>query len=553
MLKLLNDVTKHSIYQPLRGRAVLTGNEDQTEHHEASIYDTLYDAATSVPQKTCFDSGQSIDKYKVVALLGQGAFGSVYRCHDAFADREVAVKVLRSDSVLMTGREEARAISKFKHPQIAALLDHGEIDNGCKFLVFEFLEVKTLDHLLNANEKLHLDQAIEFLISICAPLKLVHKYGWTHRDLKPANIVIDKSGEASLLDFGLAVSETEAAKQMGQVAGTAAFMSPEQASGNTQLVDGRTDIWALGAIFYRMLTGKMPFQNFDQIRSGVHRPASMREPTLGKQIDQVFKKFFATQIDQRFSSISAVEESLRALKGEASVSQQNSQSKTTLVTAIAVVGCLIFAFVAHSIFRSSNDPKPQTNSNELVRSNALQLASWVIDHGGSLDGDFKDGRSWDPITEQDIAAGTDFEVLQIDLSQVNCTDDLLLEMMQFKSVGTLETLDLEGARVTDKGIAGLKGLRRLSSLNLTAMDVTDKTLVFIRDHLSLNDLDLEETTTSDSGVEIISEMNLQFLDLSECRGVTDRSVPFLTKMKLETLDLTNTSITKEALEKSGLK
>ena len=136
---------------------------------------------------------------------------------------------------------------------------------------------------------------------------------------------------------------------------------------------------------------------------------------------------------------------------------------------------------------------------------------------------------------------------------MNCTDDLLLEMMQFKSVGTLETLDLEGARVTDRGITGLKGLRRLSSLNLTAMDVTDKTLVFIRDHLSLNDLDLEETTTSDSGVEIISEMNLQFLDLSECRGVTDRSVPFLTKMKLETLDLTNTSITKEALEKSGLK
>ena len=214
-------------------------------------------------------NGTRLGPYEIVGPLGAGGMGEVYRARDTRLDRSVAIKVLPSHlSAAPDLRErfdrEARAVSRFTHPNIATLFDVG-YDNSTHFLVMELVEGETLADRL-AKGPLPLRELLRYGAEIASALERAHREGIVHRDLKPGNVMLTRSG-AKVLDFGLAkVAEAEGVADAtvqkpltgaGTILGTLQYMAPEQLEGKAS--DARTDIFALGVLLYEMATGKRPF------------------------------------------------------------------------------------------------------------------------------------------------------------------------------------------------------------------------------------------------------------------------------------------------------
>jgi len=219
--------------------------------------------------------GSKLGPYEMVSPLGAGGMGEVYRARDTRLDRTVAVKILPEHLSSPEARQrfdrEARAISSLSHPNVCHLYDVGR-QEGTSYLVMEYLEGETLDERLRKGP-LPIDQVLKVGVEICEGLEAAHKNGVVHRDLKPGNIMLTKSG-TKLMDFGLAkaVQATPAGSGLtqtlatphhpvtmeGMVVGTFQYMSPEQVEGKE--ADARSDIFALGAVLYEMVTGKRAFE-----------------------------------------------------------------------------------------------------------------------------------------------------------------------------------------------------------------------------------------------------------------------------------------------------
>src|SRR5437588_3734258 len=223
--------------------------------------------------------GTRLGPYEIVAAIGAGGMGEVYRARDTRLDRTVAIKIVSEAAAADPQfrerfEREARAISRLTHPHICTLYDvsrHGALD----FLVMEYLEGESLADRLHKGA-LPIDQVFPYAIEIADALDKAHRAGIIHRDLKPANIFISKSG-TKLLDFGLAkpaaspvgviaqvstLQTEQALTAQGVILGTLQYMAPEQLEGKE--TDARTDIFAFGAVLYEMLTGKRAFEGNSQ-------------------------------------------------------------------------------------------------------------------------------------------------------------------------------------------------------------------------------------------------------------------------------------------------
>ena len=219
--------------------------------------------------------GRQIGSHRIISLLGAGGMGEVYRARDTRLGRDVAIKVVPDRFLSIPGRLarfelEARVLAALNHPHIGAIYGSEEAD-GIRGLVLELVEGTTLGERL-ATHRLSIQEALSIARQVAEALEAAHEKGIVHRDLKPANVTITPEGTVKVLDFGLAkvfateeprndVAQTPeiAAVQTreGVIAGTAAFMSPEQARGKA--VDKRADIWAFGCVLYEMLTGRTAF------------------------------------------------------------------------------------------------------------------------------------------------------------------------------------------------------------------------------------------------------------------------------------------------------
>jgi serine/threonine-protein kinase len=196
------------------------------------------------------------------ALLGQGGFAAVFRAHDPFLERDVAIKVLDPSLAVDTGLNEqflheARTIAAVEHPHIVPLYS-AESTGGLLYLVMRLLPGHSLDDRI-AEGKLPAAEAARIALECARALAAAHAVGVVHRDIKPANILLDANGNATVTDFGIAlVTSRPARERLGSTAGTPHYMSPEQSLGEE--VDGRSDVYALGVVLYEMLTGTRPFQ-----------------------------------------------------------------------------------------------------------------------------------------------------------------------------------------------------------------------------------------------------------------------------------------------------
>jgi eukaryotic-like serine/threonine-protein kinase len=305
-------------------------------------------------------SGSRLGPYEIQAPLGAGGMGEVYRASDTRLDRTVAVKILPEHLSSPESRQrfdrEARAISSLNHPNICHLYDVGQQD-GTHYLVMEYLEGETLADRLRRGP-LPFDQVLKIGTEICAGLEAAHKKGVIHRDLKPGNIMLTKSG-AKLMDFGLAKPvEATAASTLtqtltephhpltveGTLVGTLQYMSPEQVEGRE--ADTRTDIFALGAVLYEMVTGKRAFggktaaSTIAAVLAAQPMPVSSLQPMTPPTLDFAIRTCLAKDPDERWQSAADVGRQLQWLTeglGNAAIAPPSGRRMRWIVAAIAAV------------------------------------------------------------------------------------------------------------------------------------------------------------------------------------------------------------------------
>jgi RNA polymerase sigma-70 factor, ECF subfamily len=274
-------------------------------------------------------AGMKLGHYDILAPLGAGGMGEVYRARDARLDRDVAIKVLPerlTDSTEAGARfeREAKALAALSHPNLVAIFDVGA-EQGICFAVMEFLAGETLLELLGRGA-LPLGRVMEIGAAVADGLTAAHAHGVIHRDLKPANIYLSANGQIKILDFGLArfVSSAPLATtaahltEVGQIMGTVGYMSPEQASGN--IPDARGDIFSLGCVLYEMATGRKAFpgESFAEVMAAVLRDDPMAPKSglqLPAELKQVVARCLAKQPEQRFQSASDLAIALKRLGG----------------------------------------------------------------------------------------------------------------------------------------------------------------------------------------------------------------------------------------------
>jgi eukaryotic-like serine/threonine-protein kinase len=274
--------------------------------------------------------GETLGRYRIVEALGEGGMGVVYRAEDPRLERDVALKVLKRDALEDSAakqrfRQEARALSRLLHPNIATLFDFDSQD-GVDFLVLEFVAGETLAQSLSGGA-LPETRARAIALEIAEALEAAHEQGIVHRDLKPGNVVITPRGRAKVLDFGLArflpgstsVTRSVAATGGGTLLGTVPYMAPEQVSEGR--VDARSDLYSLGTILFEMTTGRRPFSGDDAV-SLLYRivnepPPSLRDvrPGLSPELETLVARCLEKSPPLRFADAGAM---IRALRGEIS-------------------------------------------------------------------------------------------------------------------------------------------------------------------------------------------------------------------------------------------
>jgi serine/threonine protein kinase len=206
--------------------------------------------------------GRTIGKYRIVAQLGRGGMGTVYKAIDETLDREVAIKVLNPEladtDIMKRFRAEATTLAKLNHPEIATLYELFRSETDL-LMVMEFVKGETLDKISDRLGPMPADRAAYLIDKVLSALEHAHRAGVVHRDMKPANVMVTEIGSVKIMDFGIArVRGAEHMTVDGYMMGTPAYMPPEQVLG--QEVDGRADLYAVGVVFYRLLTAALPFK-----------------------------------------------------------------------------------------------------------------------------------------------------------------------------------------------------------------------------------------------------------------------------------------------------
>jgi eukaryotic-like serine/threonine-protein kinase len=278
-----------------------------------------------VIESPALNAGTRISHFELIEEIGRGAFGTVWRARDQRLRRIVAIKFARQENLTEADRErflrEGRAAAKLRHPNIVTLYDVGE-DNNRTFIVSELVEGASLRSWLQ-NHHATPREAAELVAQVAEALHHAHEQGVIHRDLKPANVLLDLDNRPHITDFGLAKLTADTAMTVeGHILGTPAYMAPEQALGEVNRIDRRTDVYGLGALLYELVSGKAPFKGdaasiVNQVIHSEPRVLRKLNPNASRDLETVCIKAMAKSSALRYPSAQEMAVDLRRyLRGE---------------------------------------------------------------------------------------------------------------------------------------------------------------------------------------------------------------------------------------------
>lgn len=281
--------------------------------------------------------GEQVGPYIIESIIGAGGMGMIHKAKDTRLDRFVAIKCLPAHlTVNNQNRErflnEAKAVSRLDHHNICSLYDIGETDDEQLYIAMPFYDGYTLDKRMK-HGPMALDDTIAVFLQICDGLQAAHNNGIVHRDIKPANVIVTTEGMVKILDFGVAKINGVDLTSTGVSLGTVAYMSPEQLCG--EAIDARTDIWALGIMFYEMLIGERPYKG-DQAPAIIHsilyadKPDLSVPPHLPNALNLVIDKALARDANDRYPSLQEFIADLRKISNNETISPHTpSESKNS--------------------------------------------------------------------------------------------------------------------------------------------------------------------------------------------------------------------------------
>ena len=267
------------------------------------------------------DTPRKLGRFELSSCLGTGGFGTVWKAHDPELDRDVAVKVPRRGQLSPAEQEqflrEARVAAQLNHPNIVRVHEIGR-DNDTIYIVSDLVHGMSLSQWLRERGRLTPVEAAQLCSKVASALEHAHRHGIVHRDLKPANIMMDSAGEPQVMDFGLAKRDVGEITMTvdGQILGTPAYMSPEQAGGQAHHVDPRSDVYSLGVVLFEMLTGEIPFRGSVRmlISQVLHEEAPSPRKLAGnvpRDLETICLKCLTKQRLKRYPTAQALQDELQ--------------------------------------------------------------------------------------------------------------------------------------------------------------------------------------------------------------------------------------------------
>ncbi len=310
------------------------------------------------------------ERYELGAMIGTGGMADVYLAQDVRLNRQVAIKILRSDlardpSFVTRFNKEALSVAALNHPGIVSVYDSGKEDSpsgAMPYIVMEFVEGKTLREIVNKGERFALNRAVEITEGILIALQYSHKNGIIHRDIKPGNIMITDNSDVKVMDFGIARALADTGATMTStwnIIGTAQYLSPEQATG-TQ-ADARSDLYSVGCLLYELLAGRPPFTGDTPVAIAYQHvsapliPITEIQESLNPDLNAFFSIALAKDANERYQSANAMLKDLKKLiKGEGITTQIPKQIRKekarNRIAALSIALILLVGGVSYFIF-----------------------------------------------------------------------------------------------------------------------------------------------------------------------------------------------------------
>jgi len=467
-------------------------------------------------------------RYRIDAFLAEGGFGRVYRGYDPELDRPVAVKVAKATAVTSPDLlQEARRVAKLRHPGIVPIHDVGH-DEGIWFFVSDLMDGQTLADL---SQKPTPAEAGHLVAQVADALHYAHEQGFIHRDIKPSNILLDNQGRPQITDFGIAVTTEEITDRRLPRSGTLPYMAPEQVAGEVQLIGARTDVYALGVVFYELLTGSLPYEARtptvlkEQILFRSPRPPGTLNPQIPALLEQICLRCLAKHPADRFTDARELVAALRNGVQEASRSRRKRSLNIAVAACTTVlVGVLLWSWLPPRTGTIDSDGENRQMTQQTVEANNArdrEVATHILQMGGEIEILDRDGRRRlfevasipsTPfyLTEVKCLANMEFgdddlkllvglpRLESIYVAATNITDD---GMRYVGSIPTLQNLGMGASKVSDNGIAELTRLKKLYFLALNNTQVTDGVFQHLFQIENLRNLDLRLSRLSPESVD----------------------------------------------------
>ena len=556
----------------------------------------------------------AVPNYRFIRQIGSGGMANVYEAEHVVLRNRVAIKVLKSDlvetSALVRFQQEALAANRLKNPNIVHVYDCGVTQQGEPYMIMDLIEGETLDLILK-RRPLAIEESLAIMRQICAGVSYAHENGILHRDLKPSNVILQEENGlviARVLDFGIAKffeSDQKGLLQTrtGDIFGTPAYMSPEQAQGLK--LDQRSDIYSLGCIFYEMLTGQPPVIGRTALeimyKHVNENYLSLGQASLGKTFPKALEELIDRCLDRepanRLSTVAELMIAIDDVKagrqpsvatlGAESIGAKRSAGANSITMRVAIVlllaGLLIVIakFVLNQNTRTRNAVLPPTlpsivsapaNPPEekvpLDRSSLPQSATLTkeptnekIDERQSTvdaaDKEFqrflstKDSQSLSVLKSDDIPHFIPNKSLDrlkpfIHLFSIDLSDRsniTVLGLGYLTALTDLKYLDLTNTNIGDDAIPKLNSIKKLRRLNLSATNVTNDGIQTLTGNLPLERLDLSHTNIGNVALINFDRFkNLHRLSLDGCSKIGDDGIAPLGGMPLEQLSLKGTNI-----------